>query len=381
MPYLMKFYASTVDQSCWIMVTDMRQVWGEVLSSKRLARRWRECNPQNSPSLDQSDNDEDDWRSQVLELLTSAHSLGGIIDLKFTIEKTNRNADLAFILGSDDFQWRWETYSVGPRESADVLSRHLIMPLISLTHLAFSSADPVGELSESDLEKAIDKVGRTARRGMDTHVRHAVTKPRIATSLRRMAAVYNFANDHPPVLSEVPVPELKLPVLEQHIAAPTLPKAPLSVHAVDGTMSRPPSPSQKNELAAARPASPSPPSPAKGPAPTVEDDDSATEPEPEMEDVAPPQSAAGKARASLSPSLQAPSPSRSRRTSAQPEPHAASVDDESEGVAPARPAKKAKRFESSSEDESDEDRRRKAAQRKTASRGAKQPLKRGGRRF
>lgn len=27
------------------------------------------------------------------------------------------------------------------------------MPLVSLTHLAFSSADPVSELSEADLEK------------------------------------------------------------------------------------------------------------------------------------------------------------------------------------------------------------------------------------
>lgn len=35
--------------------------------------------------------------------------------------------------------------------SADVLSQHLIMPLISVTHLAFSSSDPVSELSGSDL--------------------------------------------------------------------------------------------------------------------------------------------------------------------------------------------------------------------------------------
>ena len=37
--------------------------------------------------------------------------------------------------------------------SADVLSKHLILPLISMSHLAFSSADPLGTTSETDLEK------------------------------------------------------------------------------------------------------------------------------------------------------------------------------------------------------------------------------------
>ena len=32
------------------------------------------------------------------------------------------------------------------------------MPLISVTHLAFSSADPVSELSEADLEKVCTSV-------------------------------------------------------------------------------------------------------------------------------------------------------------------------------------------------------------------------------
>jgi hypothetical protein len=37
--------------------------------------------------------------------------------------------------------------------SAEILSKHLILPLIGVNHLAFSSADPVSELSENDLEK------------------------------------------------------------------------------------------------------------------------------------------------------------------------------------------------------------------------------------
>lgn len=73
--------------------------------------------------------------------------------------QTSYVQDLAFELGSEDFKWRWETYALGPKASAEVLSIHLIMPLISVTHLAYSSADPVSELSELDLEK-VSLMGR-----------------------------------------------------------------------------------------------------------------------------------------------------------------------------------------------------------------------------
>ena len=47
----------------------------------------------------------------------------------------------------------WETISTGPKMSAELLSQHLILPLITTAHLAFYSPDPVSELSEADLEK------------------------------------------------------------------------------------------------------------------------------------------------------------------------------------------------------------------------------------
>lgn len=43
--------------------------------------------------------------------------------------------------------------------------------------------------------QAVDKIGRTARRTVDTHVRHAVSRPRAATTLRRMTAMFNFTPD------------------------------------------------------------------------------------------------------------------------------------------------------------------------------------------
>lgn len=98
--------------------------------------------------------------------------------------------------------------------SADILSKHLILPMISMTHLAFSSADPLGTTSEKDMEKvrrafphaessaqlllspqSVDKLGRTARRTLDTHVRNALSRPLLATTLRRITAMFNFVPD------------------------------------------------------------------------------------------------------------------------------------------------------------------------------------------
>ena len=54
---------------------------------------------------------------------------------------------------SDSFKWRWETCFLGHRRSAEIISKHLILPLISLNHLAFSSGDVVAELPDDDVEK------------------------------------------------------------------------------------------------------------------------------------------------------------------------------------------------------------------------------------
>ena len=43
--------------------------------------------------------------------------------------------------------------------------------------------------------KAVDKVGRAARRTIDTHIKNVFSKPRIATAMRRMTALFNFSLD------------------------------------------------------------------------------------------------------------------------------------------------------------------------------------------
>lgn len=190
------------------MITDTKSVWAEVLSSNQISRRWHDVNLNSAPlhSTKQTDGDQE-WRKQVLQLLSDGHTFGGMDELSFEVADTHYS-DFAFELQGDTFKWRWETFLLGPRLSAEVLSQHLIFPLISTVHLAFASVDPVSKLSDSDLEKAVDKVGRTARRTLGTHTRNAVGRPRVSTTLRRMTALLNFDLSLPCIVSDAEKPKL-----------------------------------------------------------------------------------------------------------------------------------------------------------------------------
>jgi hypothetical protein len=41
--------------------------------------------------------------------------------------------------------------------------------------------------------QAVDRVGRTARRSMDTHIRNVFSQPRTCTSIRRLSALFAFS--------------------------------------------------------------------------------------------------------------------------------------------------------------------------------------------
>jgi len=207
-------------------VTDTKSVWTEVLNSKQMARRWRDCNIA-SPEPFGNNDGEDLWRDKTLELLSKAHTIGGIAD--FTLETGESNySDLALVLECESFKWRWETCFSGYRCSSEIISKHLIFPLISMNHLTFSLAEAVGEMPDVEIEKAVDKVGRTARRTIDTHIKNVFSKPRIATAMRRMTAMFNFSPDPPSILSIDEKPDLcveptavqkraKQPSLNEHI--------------------------------------------------------------------------------------------------------------------------------------------------------------------
>ncbi|KAH9009188.1 hypothetical protein EDB84DRAFT_1571392 [Lactarius hengduanensis] len=211
-PYLMKVHSSFADQACVFMITDTKSVWVEVLSKQRLRRRWSTCNPNSAPNQ-LSGPEEDSWLDQALQYLEDVHSLGAMGDLAFSVTES-RFSDLAVDLRGDGFNWRWETFSIGPKQSADVLSKHLILPLLSTAYLAFVSPDAICEISGNDLEKTVDRIGRTARRSVDTHIRNIFTQPRISTSLRRVSALFAFSSNPPPITDKPERPQLDLPSVD-----------------------------------------------------------------------------------------------------------------------------------------------------------------------
>lgn len=224
------------------MITDTKNVWAEVLSSNQISRRWHDVNSNSAPlySTKQTDGDQE-WRRQVLQLLSDGHTYGGMEELSFEVADT-RYSDFAFELQGDTFKWRWETFLLGPRLSAEVLSQHLIFPLITTVHLAFTSVDSVSKLSDSDLEKTVDKVGRTARRTLGTHTRNAVGRPRVSTTLRRMTALFNFDTSLPSIVSNAEKPKLDAlspPPELQLLPEPVLPRSMTPPHQVRGNSTDP----------------------------------------------------------------------------------------------------------------------------------------------
>ncbi|KAH9902796.1 hypothetical protein C8Q73DRAFT_671801 [Cubamyces lactineus] len=370
-PYLLKFYASTVDLKCFIVITDTRSVWGEILSIHQVSRRWHDCNALANTGKAMLE-EEDSWREKCIEFLAALHSLGGAADLTFELVKSNYS-DLAFELRNDTFRWRWETFAVGPKLSADILSKQLIMPLISVTHLSFSSVDSVGKLSAADLEKSADRIGRIARRTVGTHVKNTLSKPVVATTLRRMDAVFNFVPDPPRIVAETQAPDLR---------PPSPPAAPRAVP--EPPLRRAASPSALRDFLAGEGDEAKTIVPRTAPK-TIQDDDSVTEEEPDEDDFP---SLLGKGKDVVKDqgksSSPAPSVPSKRATSDEPEPLPSrkSSGSPSASSSPLPPPKKTRKAVTSSDDDSEDERKGHASQVKsTARRGVKQPIKRGGRRF
>jgi len=92
-----------------------------------------------------------------------------------------------------------------------VLSKHLTLPLLSTACVALMSPTAISEIPGSDLEKAVDRVGRTARRSVDTHIRNIFSHPRACTTIRRFSALFAFSDNLPAILDKFEHPELTLP--------------------------------------------------------------------------------------------------------------------------------------------------------------------------
>ncbi|EIN03738.1 hypothetical protein PUNSTDRAFT_128654 [Punctularia strigosozonata HHB-11173 SS5] len=327
------------------------------------------------------------WRTTALLALSQLHSSGSLADATFEIIASTYSVrvasqetrevplkwenwqDLAFIL-EGPFRWRWETYQLGPKSSADILSKHLIMPLISVTHLAFASADPVSELSEADLQGAIDKTARTARRtGIDTHVKHAMSKPGMASAISRITALMNGSQSPPNITLDPELPQINVPSMP-HVpkSVPKQREASPDVEMIGEPV--PDSSRHTPEVQHRDIRKDSPPAAVQSETES-EDEESPVRPVDPMEDV----------RDGPTPAIQ---PADVHREESGPNTQHSDADSDSVRP-PSRPHKKPRSVTSSSDEEdAGGTRRGGTAQRASATgvrRGARQPLRRGAKRF
>ncbi|KZW03780.1 hypothetical protein EXIGLDRAFT_743505, partial [Exidia glandulosa HHB12029] len=351
-PYLFKFVASEDKDACCFIVTDTKRVWAEVLSGKQLLRRWRTHNPNLASSSDDSDVTHKAAQVQALTILDAIHTMRGIALSSFTIVQS-RDADLACELCYEDYTWRWHANALGYRTSAEVLSKHLILPLITFSDLAFTTPEPLQNMQTGELEKVVDKNGRLYRRRVDAQVKKVLAVPKFATMLNRITGLYSSLTDLPSIKSELEEtgPEVPEPDAIAHV--PSLPKIqristpPLRLAPAP---SLPNTPAKATEVAA--------------PASSETEDES---------DVAPPKPKPGAstskaANLNNSPAVGSPPPPAHKANKAPP-----SSDTESDSSP--RAAKKVKKAAVSDSDSSP------VAKPAGRGGGVRQPIRRGGRRF
>ena len=91
-----------------------------------------------------------------MDALNSIHTIGGLEECSF--ESVNSSySDMAFDIEYTDndgqvLKWRWETNFEGYKFSSQLLSQHLILPLLTLSHMSQSNED--GE-DAKDIEKVV----------------------------------------------------------------------------------------------------------------------------------------------------------------------------------------------------------------------------------
>jgi len=273
-----------------------------------------------------------------------------------------------------------------------------MIPLLSTTYLAFISPDAISEISDSDLEKEVDRIGRTARRSVDTHIRNIFSLPRACTSIRRMSALYTFSANLPSIVNEFKSPELTLPSVDSAAGSGrTSDKIPTRLPSTNLEHPQSPSPGQAKKIGSgvgsstkAMAARQGPGTDAFGQATTgtssteaeEDDDDSILVPSRKQ-----PRKGKGIQRSAATVAPSRPTSRTSNPASSVPGSHmpasvarsgVPSKAPSSDSDSPARPNKRAR---AEGQDRSDDDSDDIAKRGELRWRGTKQPIKRGGRRF
>ncbi|KAF8608308.1 hypothetical protein BDV93DRAFT_552147 [Ceratobasidium sp. AG-I] len=228
--YLFKFCAVPEDMTCWILVTDTRRVWAEgssaaiVLATQQHSQylpvlQGRHISRRASQVLDEpehvyrTEKQEQRFRRSQLDLVNAAHDLSKIDDMEIEVQSAGQPyADLCMKITTPTLTWRWDAFALRPSRGAEILSEHLFLPMISLTSVAFGVPEAPKEMPGSDLEKYLDKTGKTARITPHTHVRALFNKPYVACGLARITQILYSALEvdlHPIVQDLMDLPEPK----------------------------------------------------------------------------------------------------------------------------------------------------------------------------
>jgi len=128
-----------------------------------------------------------------------------------------KKADLEVNLKLGSYRWRWETMSAG-RMGADILSRHLIIPMITLNEFALKSPQSPSTMDDNTWTKHLDVVAKTSRVINSVHV--LFRKPRVSTSLCRISQIQARAKS--PCAVQFALPEHENPFPPKIEALPGL---------------------------------------------------------------------------------------------------------------------------------------------------------------
>ncbi|KAG8704124.1 hypothetical protein FRC11_010190 [Ceratobasidium sp. 423] len=192
MGFLMKFYADTEKEECYILVTDTEKVWAEAVQGRHISHR----SP--PPPFPRTEKQERRFRREILQLVHAAHQLCRIGEMEIVAEEGGKCADLSLTITTPDLNWEWRTFALRPSHASQVLSKHLILPMLS--HMSIMSSFAAFDLEA--FTKQLDKTSKTARITMHTHLRAVFSKPIVASGLVRICQAWEHVGDeylHPVV--------------------------------------------------------------------------------------------------------------------------------------------------------------------------------------
>ncbi|KAG8952136.1 hypothetical protein FRC04_005136 [Tulasnella sp. 424] len=170
----------------------------EVLESRHISRRAVQCGS-STANVDYDEEAEKLLGKRNITLLHNLHRPEAIADADLSVSPSTR-ADLEVTLSSADFTWRWDAMSLGNRQSAKLLSVHLITPLISFAAMSTFIDEPLREISAPSLTRAADSQAKTAKRSIARQTLGCISKPMVASTLQRMSQIIDDQPNHSPII-------------------------------------------------------------------------------------------------------------------------------------------------------------------------------------